>query len=44
MGSSVYCTVIAANNALIIANRNQLFSIANQSAPAKPAAAPKKSE
>ena len=28
MGSSVYCTPVAANGSLLIANRNQLFSIA----------------
>jgi outer membrane protein assembly factor BamB len=27
MGSSVYCTVVAANNTLYIVNRNQLFAI-----------------
>ncbi|HYO84566.1 MAG TPA: PQQ-binding-like beta-propeller repeat protein [Bryobacteraceae bacterium] len=36
MGSSVYCSVVPANGNLIIANRNQLFSIGS----AKPAAAP----
>jgi outer membrane protein assembly factor BamB len=45
MGSSVYCTVTPANGALIIANRNQLYSIAAGDIPAaKPAPAPKKSE
>ena len=40
MGSSVYCTPVAANGALFIANRNQLYAIADKSAaPAKPAAA-----
>jgi hypothetical protein len=44
MGSSVYCSVVPANGALIIANRNQLFSIGDKAA-AAPAAAPvKKSE
>ena len=52
MGSSVYCSVVPANGALIIANRNQLFSIGGggaatpepAAAPPKPAAAPKKTE
>jgi outer membrane protein assembly factor BamB len=44
MGSSVYCSVVPANGALIVANRNQLFSI-GEKAGAAPAAAPvKKSE
>ena len=30
MGSSVYCSVVAANGALFIANRNQLFAIAQK--------------
>jgi outer membrane protein assembly factor BamB len=30
MGSSVYCTPIPANGALIIANRNQLYAIAEK--------------
>ncbi|HYP06459.1 MAG TPA: PQQ-binding-like beta-propeller repeat protein [Bryobacteraceae bacterium] len=47
MGSSVYCSVVPAHGALIIANRNQLYSIGEKAAaapPAPPAAAPKKSE
>ncbi|MEJ7607769.1 MAG: PQQ-binding-like beta-propeller repeat protein [Bryobacteraceae bacterium] len=37
MGSSVYCSIVPANGALIIANRNQLYSIgAGAAAPAKP--------
>lgn len=45
MGSSVYCSVVPANGALIIANRNELFSIGDKAAAAPPAAAPaKKSE
>ena len=28
MGSSVYCSVVAAHDTLFIANRNQLFAIA----------------
>lgn len=43
MGSSVYCSVVPANGALIVANRNQLYSIADK-ASAPPAAAPKKAE
>lgn len=43
MGSSVYCSVVAANGALIIANRNQLYSIGEKSA-APAAAAAKKAE
>ncbi len=45
MGSSVYCTVVPANNTIFVVNRNQLFAIANgaggsaPAAPAKPAAA-----
>jgi outer membrane protein assembly factor BamB len=41
MGSSVYCSVVAANNSLYIANRNQLIAIgggAPAPAKAKPAA------
>ncbi len=39
MGSSVYCTPVAANGALIIANRNQLYSISDTpAAPAPPKA------
>jgi len=30
MGSSVYCTPIPANGALFIANRNQLFALAEK--------------
>ena len=30
MGSSVYVTPVAANGMLFMANRNQLFAIANQ--------------
>jgi outer membrane protein assembly factor BamB len=30
MGSSVYCSVVAANNSLYIANRNQLYAIAEK--------------
>ena len=41
MGSSVYCTPTPANGALIIANRNQLYSIAE--GPGAPAAKPAKS-
>ena len=41
MGSSVYCSVVAANGALIIANRNQLYSIGAKSAAPAPAAAKK---
>jgi hypothetical protein len=41
MGSSVYCTPTPANGALIIANRNQLYSIA--AGPGAPAAKPAKS-
>jgi outer membrane protein assembly factor BamB len=38
MGSSVYCSVTPANGAIIIANRNQLYSIGEPgAAPAKPA-------
>ena len=40
MGSSVYCSVVPANNSLYIANRNQLIAIgggAAAPAPAKPA-------
>lgn len=33
MGSSVYCTPVPANGALIIANRNQLFALADGSRP-----------
>jgi outer membrane protein assembly factor BamB len=50
MGSSVYCSIVPANGNLIIANRNQLFSIGSSggaapAAPAsKPAPAPAKSE
>ncbi|MGH9630147.1 MAG: PQQ-binding-like beta-propeller repeat protein, partial [Bryobacteraceae bacterium] len=44
MGSSVYCSVIAANGAIFIANRNQLYAIAQgaggASAAAKPAPKP----
>jgi outer membrane protein assembly factor BamB len=41
MGSSVYCSVVAANGALIIANRNQLYSIGERSAAPATAAAKK---
>lgn len=41
MGSSVYSSPIPANGALIIMNRNQLFSLATGSAPASPKAAEK---
>jgi hypothetical protein len=34
MGSSVYCSVVAANNTLYIANRNQLIAIGGGAAPA----------
>jgi hypothetical protein len=34
MGSSVYCTPVAANNTLFIANRNQLFAIRGSAATA----------
>lgn len=37
MGSSVYCSVVPANGALIIANRNQLFSIGDKAAGEKAA-------
>ena len=30
MGSSVYCTVVPANGALFLANRNELYKIAQQ--------------
>ena len=43
MGSSVYCSVVPANGALFIVNRNQLFSIAEK-AGAAPTAAPAKTE
>lgn len=32
MGSSVYCSVVAANGSLFIANRNQLYAIADKGA------------
>jgi len=38
MGSSVYATPVAVNGALIIANRNQLYSLASGSKPASAAA------
>jgi outer membrane protein assembly factor BamB len=41
MGSSVYCSVVAANGTLIIANRNQLYSIGEKSAAPATAAAKK---
>ena len=44
MGSSVYCSVVPANGALIIANRNQLFSVGEKAGAAPAPAAPKKSE
>jgi outer membrane protein assembly factor BamB len=34
MGSSVYCSVVPANGAIFIANRNQLYAIADGTAPA----------
>jgi outer membrane protein assembly factor BamB len=38
MGSSVYCSVVPANNTLFVVNRNQLFAISGGgAAPAKPA-------
>ncbi|MBC7924238.1 MAG: PQQ-binding-like beta-propeller repeat protein [Bryobacteraceae bacterium] len=40
MGSSVYCSVIPANNTLFVVNRNQIFAVAN-GAGAKEPAAPK---
>lgn len=47
MGSSVYCSVVPANGALIIANRNQLYSVAAKApapAPAAKKTAAKKTE
>lgn len=41
MGSSVYSSPVPANGALIIMNRNQLFSLAASGAPAAPKAAEK---
>jgi outer membrane protein assembly factor BamB len=41
MGSSVYCTPVPANGAILVANRNQLYSLVEGkggAAPAKPAA------
>lgn len=39
MGSSVYCSIVPANNSLFVANRNQLFAIGGSApAEAKPAA------
>jgi outer membrane protein assembly factor BamB len=37
MGSSVYSSPVPANGALFIVNRNQLFALANNAAPAKAA-------
>jgi outer membrane protein assembly factor BamB len=44
MGSSVYCSVVPANGALIVANRNQIFSVGEKAAVAPAAAPAKKSE
>jgi hypothetical protein len=39
MGSSVYSTPVPANGVLYISNRNQLYALAENSAPSKPATA-----
>jgi outer membrane protein assembly factor BamB len=42
MGSSVYCSPVPANGALLIVNRNQLFSLANSAAAPAKAVTPQK--
>jgi outer membrane protein assembly factor BamB len=44
MGSSVYSSVVPANGALFIMNRNQLFAISDKAAPTKPSPATAKTQ